>query len=71
MSFIHLVSLTKDALKQASKYLDVDTVKRAWIQTKLNYIKSRGAHVRSDLLTYKRIWFRRFYVHNYLRAMLG
>jgi hypothetical protein len=71
LSAVHLVSLTKTALKDISDVLDPATVKKAWLQTKLSYFKQKGAFSRSDLLTYRIAWMRKFFVNNYLRILTG
>mmetsp|Transcript_25040 Transcript_25040/g.38852 ORF Transcript_25040/g.38852 Transcript_25040/m.38852 type:complete len:148 (+) Transcript_25040:3305-3748(+) len=54
LSLIYLRSITLDSLKNATEFMDKQNVKKAWIASKMQYFKGKGAFSRLELLSYRR-----------------
>lgn len=61
-------TITQSAIDDAFDYCDDEVAKQAWLDTKLGYIKSKGVFSRLELLTYRRLWKRRWNLLNYYLA---
>ena len=68
---MNMRAITIDSMDDAYEFIDQTTVKKAWIETKLSYVKNKGSYSRLDLLTYRRAWVRRFYLNSYIAATKG
>lgn len=55
-----------DSMDNAYEFIDQSTVKKAWLDTKLEYVKKKGNRARKHLLTYRRVWVRRYFINSYL-----
>lgn len=71
VTMISTRQMTTDSMDDAFEFIDQRTVKKAWIETKLSYIKDKGAYSRIDLLTYRRAWVRRFFLNSYIATLKG
>ena len=60
LSCIHFVSVTKQSIANIAGMADGKTYRRAWLETKKTYVKQKGAYVRNNLATYRKIWGQRF-----------
>lgn len=71
MTIISTRAITADSMDDAYEFIDQKTVKKAWLDTKRSYFKSKGSYSRQDLLTYRRAWVRRHFVNEYMAAVRG
>ena len=65
---MHFISLTKQNVLKVIEFVDHKTFRRAWLETKRTYVKQKGAYARNNLLTYRKLWIRRFCLQNLIAA---
>jgi hypothetical protein len=53
-------------VEESADFIDIETVKKSWIETKQRYISDKGAFNRKTLLTYRRSWKQRYFLNNHL-----
>ena len=69
LSILNMRQITLDSFDNASEFITFETAKKAWIETKLSYVKAKGAFSRQSLLTYRRAWVNRYFINNLLAIM--
>ena len=69
ISIMYLVSLTRSNILSIINFVTPHLTKKAWILTKQTYYKQKAAVNRLELLTYRKLWVRRFYLNNLVNAM--
>ena len=48
-----------------------EIAKKAWLDSKAQYVKGIGAFSRADMVTYRRMWIKRYQAKSHLAFMLG
>jgi len=69
ISVLYLTSLTRANILSIADFMSPDLTKKAWLMTKKTYVQNKTALERSELLSYKKMWVRRFYLDNLIKAM--
>ena len=59
---------TKKDIARVKDFVDEQTIKQAWLQSKNSFIQQNGIHSRDEMVSYKDWWLRRYQVQNYVRA---
>jgi len=71
VSFAHLTSLTRTNISNIMPFLNETTTRKAWIETKRQYVAEKGAFSRNLLRTYRSTWVERFYLNNLIASLQG
>ena len=71
LSLLYTQQLTLDSLNSAFDFMTEDIAKKAWLDSKSQYIKGIGAFSRADMVTYRRMWIKRYQAKSHLAFMLG
>ena len=63
-----LSTTTKGDIHALKDFINKQTIKTAWIQAKKNFIESKNIDSRSEMVSYRDWWLRRYQIRNYIRA---
>jgi hypothetical protein len=66
--FMNLATTTRRDVAKVKDFVDKQTIKQAWLQSKQSFIQQKGIQSRDEMVSYKDWWLRRYQVHNYVRA---
>jgi hypothetical protein len=71
LSIISMRQITLDSQEKSIKFIDKKNAREAWIETKSQYMKHKGAFSRQNLLTYRRAWVKRHFIRSHLANLRG
>lgn len=67
----HLIGVSAHHLRDCTKDIDKKLIRRAWLDAKQGYIHNRAAINREQLMTYKKMKYRRDIFRNFMRINEG